>query len=90
MTLFFSEMDFYNMYTYTLAVFSDEPSVFVQPTKEGIRLGYHTVTWNSQAPVPSLATRHVLSWASLTSITREEQEIVVKDCFLKTVKSRKR
>jgi hypothetical protein len=84
-------MDYNNLFSFPLIGFADRPVVFVQPTIEGIKFGYHTIHWeHAHHPTPALAIKHIVTWESLEHLTQEERETTVIDTFLKIISSRKR
>lgn len=80
-----------NLFSFRLIGFADQPEVFVQPTSEGIKFGYHSISWDHpHLPMPSLEIKYNLTWESLKYLTQLERETTVIDTFLKTIESRKR
>jgi hypothetical protein len=88
LTLF--EFDDQNLFSFPLIGFADEPSIYVQPTMDGIQFGYHSIYWEGHQPIPTLKKKHLLSWESLAPLSYKQQEELVIDLLLKTIASRKR
>jgi len=88
LTLF--EVDDQNLFSFPLIGFADEPSIYVQPTMDGIQFGYHSIYWEGHEPIPTLKKKQLLSWESLASLSHEQQEELVVELLLKTITSRKR
>ncbi len=77
---------------FKLTGFADEPEVYLRSTDEGLELGYKATQWNGPvpAPFPGVYKKHSLSWDTLHSLEKKEQQELVLDLLMKTINFRKR
>jgi hypothetical protein len=79
-------------YYFKLEGFADEPEVYLRPTNEGLEFGYEAIQWDGPIPalLPGVYKRHSLSWESLQSLNKAEQQEIILELLMKTINTRKR
>ncbi|MEK5233845.1 hypothetical protein MHB42_19305 [Lysinibacillus sp. FSL K6-0232] len=77
---------------FKLKEFADEPDVYIRPTNEGLEFGFEATRWDGYmpSPFPGVYKKHSLTWESIQSLNKEDQQEKILELLLKTINSRKR
>lgn len=72
--------------------FADDPEVYLRATLEGLDFGYEATVWDGYLPAPNkgMYKRHVLTWQTLQTLSKEQQQELIFDRLIKTINTRKR
>jgi hypothetical protein len=80
-----------NIFPFTITNYDGLPDVFLQPSEEGINLGYVTTEWHDpHLPVPKLKIRKTIPWEKLVPLSNEEKEILLIEQLFNLIKFRQR
>jgi hypothetical protein len=52
------------IFSFPMVGFADEPLVFVHPVPEGLQIGYHSIEWDGQEPLPIMVTKHSFTFVN--------------------------
>ncbi|MEC0665337.1 hypothetical protein P8864_05205 [Priestia flexa] len=77
---------------FKLEGFADEPEVYLRTTVDSLEFGYEATQWDGYmpSPVPGIYKKHSLSWETLQSLNKEQQQEIIHELLMKTINSRKR
>ncbi|MGG3235586.1 hypothetical protein ABEP17_19355 [Priestia flexa] len=77
---------------FKLEGFADKPEVYLRTTNDGLEFGYEATQWNGYmpSPAPGVYRKHSLSWETLQSLSKVEQQEIILELLMKTINTRKR
>ncbi|WP_050632211.1 hypothetical protein [Bacillus andreraoultii] len=79
---------------FKLEGFADEPEFYLKKTVDDLEFGYEATQWDgympSPVPVPGVYKKHSLSWETLQSLSKVEQQEMILELLMKTINTRKR
>lgn len=77
-------------FNFKLEGFADEPLINSRTTIVGLKLGFEAIFWFGHVPSPGLVKKHSVTWDTLQSLDKEQQQEMILELLLKTINSRKR
>lgn len=77
---------------FKLEGFADELEVYLRTTVDGLEFGYEATQWDGYmpSPVPGIYIKHSLTWETLHTLNKEQQQEIILELLMKTINTRKR